>query len=88
MGKAWACHYEPESKRQLMEWEDTGSPVRKKLWVQLIVFWDIKEPITIDFLEKGTTVSSFYFCQLFKQSWPYLFNDLHVQDVLLLSSDV
>ena len=42
-----------------MEWKDTGSLVNKKfltLWLEknviLTVFWDMKEPITIDFLQK------------------------------------
>ena len=30
----------------------------------LIVFWDMKEVITIDFIEKGATVNSALYCQL------------------------
>ena len=42
----------------------------------LIVFWDIKGPITIDFLEKGTTVNNAFSFQLPWQNSPYLLNDL------------
>ena len=34
--------------------------------VMLTVFWDLKGPITIDFLEKGTTVNSASYCQVLK----------------------
>ena len=41
---------------------NTDSPIKKKIWVQqsikkdmLIVFCDMKGPITIDFVEKGAT---------------------------------
>ena len=30
----------------------------------LIVFWDMKGPISIDFLEKGAAVNSAMYCQL------------------------
>ena len=48
-----------------MEWKHRDSLVNKKFWVQqslkkvmLTVFWDMKGPITVDFLEKGATVNS------------------------------
>ena len=45
----------------------------------LTVFWDMKRPITIDFLEKGATVNSASYCQL-KQYSPYLLNDSCIMD--------
>ena len=48
-----------------MVWKYTDSPLKKKFRKQrsvkkvtLILFWDMKEPIAIDFLEKGLTVNS------------------------------
>ena len=45
--ETWVHHYEPESKRQSMEWKHPGSPVKKKFKTQpssgkvmLTVFWD------------------------------------------------
>ena len=61
------------------------SPVNKKFWVQLsvkkimlTVFWYRKESITIDFLEKGTTVNNSFYCQLLWQYLLYLLNDPHI----------
>ena len=67
-----------------MEWKHTDFPVKKKFWAQqsgkkmmLTVFWNMKEPITIDFREKAATVNSTSYCQLLRQNSPYLLNDLH-----------
>ena len=35
--------------------------------IMVTVFWDMKEPITVDFLEKGATVNSSSYCQLLEQ---------------------
>ena len=55
----WVWHYETDLKRQIMEMKYTDSPKKKTIRAQLsikkvmlIVFWDVKGPITIDFLEK------------------------------------
>jgi len=46
--ETWVWHYEPESKRQSLEWKHNDSPVKKKLKsqrstgkVMLTVFWDM-----------------------------------------------
>ncbi|BFZ13665.1 hypothetical protein BsWGS_16704 [Bradybaena similaris] len=72
--ETWVCQYEPESKRQSMEWKHVGSPVKKKFKsqrstrkVMLTVFWDMQGPITISFLEKGGTVNSANYCELLRQ---------------------
>ena len=53
----------PESKRQLIEWKHIDSLVKKKFQVQqsvkkvmLIVFQNMKVPMTIGFLEKDATL--------------------------------
>ena len=65
----WTENYilESESKRQTMESKQTDSPVNEKFRVQqsvkkvmLIVFKDMKGPITIDFLEKVATVKQYF----------------------------
>lgn len=72
--ETWVFHYEPESKRQSMEWKHVTSPVKKKFKsqrsagkVMLTVFWDRKGPITISFLERGQTVNSENYCNLLTQ---------------------
>ncbi|BFZ03636.1 hypothetical protein BsWGS_06675 [Bradybaena similaris] len=71
--ETWVCQYEPESKRQSMEWKHVGSPVKKfksqrsTRKVMLTDFWDMQGPITISFLEKGSTVSSANYCELLRQ---------------------
>ena len=42
------------------------------------MFWDMKGPITIDFLEKGTTLNSSSYYQLFQQNSSYLLIDPHI----------
>lgn len=49
--ETWVCQYEPESKRQSMEWKHVGSPVKKKFKsqrstrkVMLTVFWGYARP--------------------------------------------
>ena len=63
--ETWVHHYEPESKRQSMEWKHPGSPVKKKFKtrasagkVMLTLFWDQKGPILEDYLEQGCTINS------------------------------
>ena len=58
MDKIWVCHDEPELKRQSLESKYTNYLMKKKFVQQsvknviLTVFWDMKQPITINFLEK------------------------------------
>ena len=56
--ETWVHFFEPESKRQSMEWHHTTSPTRKKFKsspsvgkVMASVFWDEKGVILLDFLE-------------------------------------
>ena len=60
----WVYHYEPESKRQSMQWKHP-SPANKKFKteastgkVMLTIFWDVNGPILVHFQEKGQTVTS------------------------------
>ena len=63
--ESWAHHYEPETKRQSMQWHHLGSPSPKKFKlspsagkVMMTVFWDIQGVLLLDFLPKGETINS------------------------------
>lgn len=63
--ETWVHHYDPESKRQSMEWKHPNSPATKKFKtpasagkVMLTAFWDSTGPILEDFLEKGHKINS------------------------------
>jgi len=58
-------HYEPESKRQSVDWQHVNSPSKKKLKilpsvgkVMCTVFWDRKGVILLNFIEPGQTINS------------------------------
>jgi len=58
-------HFEPECKRQSMEWKHPQSPIRKKFKSQpsagklkLTVFWDSQGPILEHFQERGSIINS------------------------------
>ena len=71
--ETWVRHYEPEFKRQSMEWKHVGFPVKKfksqqsKRKVMLTIFWDLQGPITFSFLQKGSTMSSANYRELLRQ---------------------
>ena len=44
----------------------------------LTIFWDIKGPITIDFLKNGITINSTSYWQLLRQNSPNLLNDFSI----------
>lgn len=63
--ETWAHLYDPESKRQSMEWRHPDSPRPRKFKTQrssqkvlATVFWDNQGVLLIDFLEHGRTVNS------------------------------
>ena len=63
--ETWVHHYEPECKRQSMEWKHSQSPTRKKFRSQpsagklmLTVFWDSQGPILEHYQERGSTINS------------------------------
>ena len=64
-GDETCYHYEPESKRQSMEWRHVNSPLKKKFKtlpsagkVMCTVFWNRRGVILLDFLESGQTINS------------------------------
>jgi hypothetical protein len=62
--ETWVRHYEPESKRQSVEYHHKGSPAEKiknpasagKLMAP--AFWDERGFTHMEFLEPGTTIKS------------------------------
>ena len=63
--ETWVHHYEPESKRQSMEWKHPNSPCKKKFKSQpsagklmLTVFWDSQGVVLEHYQEKGITINS------------------------------
>ena len=72
--ETWVHHYEPESKRQSMEWRHPASPKTKKFKteksagkIMATVFWDVHGPLLDDFLPRGATVNSEAYIQTLKK---------------------
>ena len=65
--ETWIHHYEPERKRQSVQWKPPSSPVVKKFKMRpsagklmLTVFWDSRRPILKTYQERGTVTSATY----------------------------
>ncbi|XP_076044679.1 histone-lysine N-methyltransferase SETMAR-like [Oratosquilla oratoria] len=72
--ECWVHHFEPETKRQSMQWRHTSSLVPKKARVvssagrvMSSVFWDAKGIVFIDYLQKGQTSNGEYCANLLIQ---------------------
>jgi len=68
--ESWFHHFEPETKRQNMEWYNLHSPSKKKAWtvpsstkVMGTVFWDAEGLILAEFLERGQTITAARYVQ-------------------------
>lgn len=62
--ETWVHHFDPESKRQSMQWKHTDSPTPIKFKVtssskkvMASVFWDKDGVIMVEYLEKGCTIN-------------------------------
>lgn len=69
--ETWIHHYIPECKEQSKQWIEAGKSGPKKAKtvksagkVMATVFWDARGIIFIDYLEKGKTINSEYYCAL------------------------
>ena len=63
--ESWFHHFQPETKRQNMEWHHLHSPSKKKaktvpsaVKVMGTVFWDAEGLILAEFLEPGQTITA------------------------------
>ena len=66
--ETWIFQYSPETKRQSMHWKSPASPRKKKarmskskFKVMMIVFYDIKGIIYINWVPEGQTVNQVYY---------------------------
>ena len=72
--ECWVHHFEPETKRQSMQWKHSSSPAPKKAKVvssagkvMATVFWDAKGVVLVDYLPKGQTINGEYYAKLLRQ---------------------
>jgi len=71
MDETWVHHFEPEYKRQSMQWKHPFSPTPVKARVapsagkvMASIFWDARGVLLLDFLQKGETVTGVYYATL------------------------
>ncbi|GFV50619.1 histone-lysine N-methyltransferase SETMAR [Trichonephila clavipes] len=62
--ETWCHHYEPETKRDSMQWKHASSPPPKKFRavmsagkVLFTVFFDVQDPLLVEFLEHRKTLT-------------------------------
>jgi len=74
MYETWLYHYDPETKKESMEWRHSGSPRPKKCREQnsdgnvlALIFWDQDSILPIDYLHKGQTINAEYYSSLLVQ---------------------
>ena len=72
--ETWLHHWDPDTKKEFMQWKRPGSPPPKKFRTQpsaskvmATVFWDSKEIILIDYKPAGTSVTGEYHAKVIKQ---------------------
>jgi histone-lysine N-methyltransferase SETMAR len=71
--ESWIHHFDPEEKRQSMQYRHTSSPCPKKFKtvpsggkILLTVFWDSQRVYMTEFLEAGNTVNSARYIETIK----------------------
>ncbi|KMQ82022.1 mariner transposase, partial [Lasius niger] len=69
--KTWIHYYTPETKEQSKQWISPGQRAPKKAKtvpsagkVMATIFWDSRDIIFIDYLEKGKTITGQYYASL------------------------
>ena len=72
--ETWVYQYDPESKRQSMEWKHLRSPPPVKFRVSrstkklmATIFWDCDGVIHVDYLPRGSTMNGAYYAALLKR---------------------
>lgn len=68
--KSWCHHYEPETKRDTMQWKHASSLPPKQCKavasagkVLLTVFFDVQGPLLVEFLQHRRTINSDVYCE-------------------------
>ena len=82
--ETWVRHYEPERKRQSMEWKHPQSPCKKKFKTQpsagklmLTVFWNSQGPVLEHYQERGTTINSARYSEMLTDKLKSAFRSKH-----------
>ena len=72
--ETWLHHWDPDTKKESMQWKHPGSPPPKKFRTQpsaskvmATVFWDSKGIILIDYKPAGTSITGEYYANVIKQ---------------------
>ena len=69
--ETWVHHFDPEAKKQSMQWKDLDSPPPKKFKrissagkVMASIFWDSQGIAMVDYLEEDYTINGAYYAEL------------------------
>ena len=69
--ETWVFMYDPETKRQSMQWKSTSSPrpknarmSRSKFKAMMIVFFDIQDIVMAGWVPSGQTVNQQYYIEV------------------------
>ena len=72
--ECWVHHFEPETKKQSMQWKHSTSPTPKNAKVvsstgkvMTSVFWEAKGIVFIDYFQKGKTINGEYYAKLLRE---------------------
>ncbi|GFW98758.1 histone-lysine N-methyltransferase SETMAR [Trichonephila clavipes] len=72
--ETWCHHYEPETKRDSMQWKHASSPPPKKFRamksagkVLLTVFFDVQSPLLVEFLEHRKSINPDLYCETLRR---------------------
>lgn len=73
--ETWIAYVNAETKQQSMQWGHTASPSKPKKARQSFsarklmatVFWDAKGILLVEFMERGTTITSAVYCETLKR---------------------
>jgi [histone H3]-lysine36 N-dimethyltransferase SETMAR len=72
--ESWAHHFDPENKRQSMEFRHLGSPPPRKFKVVasagkvlMTIFWDCQGIVHTEFLKRGNTINSDRYVETLKK---------------------
>nr|CAH7734624.1 unnamed protein product [Callosobruchus chinensis] len=72
--ETWIFQYDPETKRQSMHWKTQSSPRMKKarmskskLKAMLIIFFDVRGVIMVEWVPQGQTVNQKYYIEVLEK---------------------
>lgn len=72
--ESWIYEYDPETKKQSMEWKKTGEPRTKKarmskskIKAMMMVFFDSRGIVLLEWVPQGQTVNSVYYLGVMKR---------------------